>query len=314
MMAFIRAFFVAVSFLMASTAVFAEGLIVAHGGGSAFFYGDPPRLFGAFSYAFKKAGGKRAKIVTVSSYANDENRELQDLLKDAGYRNVTHLNVAAPNAPEILLGADIIYFDSGVQTQLMRKLKTKPKVIAAIKQAHANGTVIGGSSAGAAALSDVMICCDKGGKAIESRGLALLKNVVIDQHYSQREREFRLRQIISKHPNKIGIGIDETVAVAFHKGKITVIKSPENKKRANKKVDAGCRRINGIYTCTCDTFCDCAGRGLKKPFVENGIKRQCVQSLSFGNSARQMATIVTNKNGQLSESHIKPGKSLKLAY
>ena len=286
----------------------AEGVIVAHGGGSSYFHGKPPKLFKSYAYAFRKSG-KRAKIVTVSSYETDENTELRDLLTSAGYRNVTHLNVKSPNAVAAIKAADLIYFDSGVQTRLMRKLNAHPKVLAAIRQAHASGTMIGGSSAGAAVMSDVMICCDKGGRAIEARGLGLLPGFVIDQHYTQRERQFRLRQIISKHPDKVGIGIDESVAVVFNGSKATVIGSPEKSTNAKEKLIFGCRKIKGIYTCTCGDLCPCSRTEI---FTEGGIKRQCVKSLTAGPGVRQAVTIVRMVNGKLTETTIKRGKSFRL--
>jgi len=287
----------------------AQGLIVAHGGGTAFTHGKPPKLWKSFVHPFKKAGGKRAKILTVSSRKNDADRQLFDLLKSAGYKNVKHLETGRKTAVQDIQWADVIYFDSGVQTQLMRKLKARPDLLAAIRQAHSDGTIIAGSSAGAAVMSDVMICCDKGGKAIESRGLGLLSRIVIDQHYTQRERQFRLRQIISKHKDKLGVGIDESTAVVFDGNKMTVIGAPEDRRRSGGKFQ-GCKRIKGIYTCTCGAFCDCNKR--KGIFVEGGIKRQCTKSLKFGDELRHAVTLVRYQNGKIVETELKAGKSIRL--
>lgn len=171
------------------------------------------------------AGGRSARIVTVASAETDANASLRDLLARAGYRNVYHLDVRDPQATAQIAQADVIYFDGGVQTRLMRKLNAHPGVRDAIIARYRQGAVIGGVSAGAAALSDLMICCDRGGQAIPSRGLGLLSNVVIDQHYSERNRQFRLDQIISANSALIGIGIDEEMAVAFSGNQLRILGS-----------------------------------------------------------------------------------------
>lgn len=190
--------------------------IVAHGGGNVWTgYSSGIRLDRAFAEPMRLAGGRSARIVTVSSQETDGNASLRDLFVKSGYRNVYHLNVRDPNAVAEIAQANVIYFDGGVQTRLMRKLNANPTIRDAIRNRYAQGAVVAGVSAGAAALSDLMICCDRGGRAVPSRGIGLLPNVVIDQHYSERNRQFRLDQIISQNPNLIGIGIDEGMAVVF---------------------------------------------------------------------------------------------------
>ena len=197
---------------------------VAHGGGNVFTVTNGrTQLDRALAYPMSLAGGRGANIVTVKSAETDTDQTFARLFRNAGYRNTTHLTVTDPNAVAQIMAADVIYFDGGVQTGLMRKLNANPDVLAAIKARYAQGAIVAGISAGAAALSDLMICCDRAGRAIPSRGLGLLPDVVIDQHYSERSRQFRLAQIITANPGKIGIGIDEEMAVAFQGNTAQVI-------------------------------------------------------------------------------------------
>lgn len=78
---------------------------------------------------------------------------------------------------------------------------------------HRNG-VIGGVSAGAAILSKVMIQ-EGENQPIEARGLDLVPDTVIDQHFLQRNRLWRLQQVLEAHPGLVGLGIDENTALVF---------------------------------------------------------------------------------------------------
>lgn len=83
--------------------------------------------------------------------------------------------------------------------------------------------VLAGTSAGAAGMSTSMIVR---GEAIShpqknsvrlSPGLGFLKNIIIDQHFTERGRISRLITAVSYNPYNIGIGIDENTAVILDK-------------------------------------------------------------------------------------------------
>jgi cyanophycinase len=74
------------------------------------------------------------------------------------------------------------------------------------------GGVIGGTSAGAAVMSKVMI---RGGNPVAElgRGFGFLRGVIVDQHLSERDRLPRLQGAVARHPGYLGLGIDEQTAV-----------------------------------------------------------------------------------------------------
>jgi cyanophycinase len=76
----------------------------------------------------------------------------------------------------------------------------------------ARGGVIGGTSAGAAVMSDVMLA---GGRKepIEGRGFAFVRDAVIDQHFLKRNRLTRLMKLLDQHPGLVGLGVDERTAL-----------------------------------------------------------------------------------------------------
>ncbi len=120
-----------------------------------------------------------------------------------------------------LLDATGIWFSGGDQSKLT-KAYAGTKVSEAIKKRYADGAVVGGTSAGAAIMSDVMIT---GGtdEATTAEGFGLLPGTVVDQHFTQRKREKRLAGVIAKHPKALGIGIDESTAVVVSGGVAKVL-------------------------------------------------------------------------------------------
>jgi cyanophycinase len=120
---------------------------------------------------------------------------------------------------------------------------------------------VGGTSAGAAVMSKIMITGNElkhpeynstfrnlEAENIETKtGLGLITNVIIDQHFVKRSRYNRLLTAIIEFPEMIGIGIDESTAILV-KGKtievvgesqVVVLKNPEeSSKKHNDKLGA----------------------------------------------------------------------------
>jgi cyanophycinase len=77
------------------------------------------------------------------------------------------------------------------------------------------GGVIGGTSAGAAVMTRVMI--DSGRtEAKVAQGFDFLEGVVVDQHFLKRGRHKRLLGVVRQHPDLIGLGIDEQTALVVN--------------------------------------------------------------------------------------------------
>jgi cyanophycinase len=97
----------------------------------------------------------------------------------------------------------------------------------AIHEAYENGSVIAGTSAGAAVMSKKMITgnqkkhpeTEAGFTTIEAEnieiteGLGLLENVIIDQHFIKRQRLNRLIASSIENPEELCVGIDESTAI-----------------------------------------------------------------------------------------------------
>jgi cyanophycinase len=97
----------------------------------------------------------------------------------------------------------------------------------AIHDAYDKGAVVGGTSAGAAVMSKLMITGNElkhpeyssTFRNIEEnnieikQGLGFVEGAIIDQHFVKRSRYNRLISAIIEYPNVKGIGIDEATAI-----------------------------------------------------------------------------------------------------
>lgn len=132
--------------------------------------------------------------------------------------------------------ANLIYISGGDQNRFMDIVLGTP-IMEAIHEAYANGAVIAGTSAGAAVMSEKMITGNElrypeyrpTFPVIESenleiaRGLGLLDNAIIDQHFVWRSRHNRLITAVLEHPHLPGIGIDESTAILVRGNKAEVV-------------------------------------------------------------------------------------------
>ncbi|HCH0557073.1 TPA: cyanophycinase, partial [Pseudomonas aeruginosa] len=110
-----------------------------------------------------------------------------------------------------------IFFTGGNQLRLSTLLGGTPAA-QLIRARNAAGIPVGGTSAGAAILSEHMIAFGREGAAPQADsvrlapGLGLTNRFVIDQHFRQRDRLGRLLAALAYNPFAIGIGLDEDTA------------------------------------------------------------------------------------------------------
>lgn len=139
-------------------------------------------------------------------------------------------------AVDSLRGARLIYITGGDQNRFMDVLLGSP-VYDAIHEAYRNGSVIAGTSAGAAVMSRRMITGNEykhpdytgDFRTIEAEniemkeGLGLLPNAIVDQHFIYRMRMNRLMSVALEHPGQACIGIDESTAILVEGNSATVV-------------------------------------------------------------------------------------------
>jgi cyanophycinase len=177
------------------------------------------------------AGGKNARLVIIPT-AHTRADRLETLASYAYWKaqkvaSVTFLHTRKPheaNDPKFvkpLTEATGVWLPGGDQSLLVAPYRGS-LVERELHRLLARGGVIGGTSAGASAMSRLMIV---GGNPMAQvgAGFGLLPEIVIDQHFHNRNRLPRLLGILARHPEHIGLGIDEETAVVVHAGLATIL-------------------------------------------------------------------------------------------
>ena len=166
-------------------------------------------------------------------YITNDIREVSDI--QCVNLNFTEDDLINESKLDSLRKAKIIFITGGDQNRFMKLVKGTP-IQDAIKSAYESGSMIAGTSAGAAVMSEVMISgeenfsaeyeatYDKLWKAngIYQEGLGLLDNVIVDQHFVARSRHNRLLSALCDYPGRYGMGIDEETAAIVQNNTLTV--------------------------------------------------------------------------------------------
>ena len=146
--------------------------------------------------------------------------------RDVDFYQLTREQAVRPESAKILDGAGGVWFTGGDQSRLTAALLETP-IHRRMLELYEKGCVIGGTSAGAAVMSEVMITGDEirtskedeqwqviwGGDVVRARGFGFVKDAVIDQHFVTRRRLNRLITTVIENPRLVGVGIDESTAV-----------------------------------------------------------------------------------------------------
>jgi cyanophycinase len=178
------------------------------------------------------AGGPQARIVVVPSADSDSGisrfaAASLERWRARGPAAVQMLHTRSrdeandPAFLQPLIEATGVWFGGGTQGRLSETY-VDTAVEAHLKALLERGGVIGGTSAGAAIMTRVMIT---GGRttATQGRGFDLLPASVVDQHFLKRNRLGRMLSLLAQHPGLAGFGIDEGTALVLQGNRLSVI-------------------------------------------------------------------------------------------
>jgi cyanophycinase len=206
-----------------------KGYIFAIGGGK-----RPDYMMKKFiELASRFNAGKIIVLPMASSVPVEVGAEQAQALKklgagEVGYHILDRDLAMEEKSIKILKGVGGIFFSGGVQVRLTAILMGTP-FLKAMHEHFQNGCVIGGTSAGAAVMSEIMITGDENrevesgnefqtieaGNIVTVEGFGFVKNAIVDQHFVRRKRHNRLLSLVAENPHLVGIGIDESTAVLF---------------------------------------------------------------------------------------------------
>ena len=164
-------------------------------------------------------------IATIATeYPEKSFKNYEKAFKSLGVKNIEKLDIKCradayvDENINLVKRCNILFFTGGDQLRITSILGGTP-INEAIKNLCKSKASIVGTSAGASVMSDTMIIEGKDDESPRkctlkmSRGVGLVKNIMIDQHFAQRGRVGRLLTGIAQNPEVLGIGIDEDTAI-----------------------------------------------------------------------------------------------------
>jgi cyanophycinase len=186
------------------------------------------------------AGGPgKARIIVIPLASSTPQETGADYVKEFHGLGVTDVQALIPTRADAMTEATCatldgitgVFFSGGDQVFITRVIVGTPLQ----KRLHAlyrEGAVIGGTSAGAAIMSKVMITGDElinkdssnifhaimKGNVQTIEGMGFLDKVIIDQHFVKRKRLNRLYSVVLENPSLPGVGIDESTAIIVGPG------------------------------------------------------------------------------------------------
>lgn len=196
---------------------------------------------------FESAGGSSANIGIIPSASREPT-----IVGDRYYQIFTGMGAARvqildirfrteceePRWQDVLKGCTGIFITGGDQLRLRDLLCDTPVVDLIKARLQSNKLVIAGTSAGAAIMGEDMIAGGSSGESPNqalvdlTNGLGFVPELLVDQHFHNRNRMARLLSAIAAHPNRLGVGIDEDTCIALGgdgtfqvlgKGTITIV-------------------------------------------------------------------------------------------
>lgn len=203
-----------------------KGYLFIMGGGS-----RPESMMRRFVELASRCGDGRIVVFPMASaqpreVGAEQAAELKNLgAGGAEYFVLSREEALKGESVHLLDGVGGVFFSGGVQSRLMDILLDTP-LHRRLLEFYEKGGVIGGTSAGAAVMSEIMITGDErrkveaghefetieAGNVVTAPGLGFLRTAIVDQHFVTRKRHNRLISLIAEHPNLLGIGVDESTA------------------------------------------------------------------------------------------------------
>ena len=190
------------------------GTLIIVGGGSV-----PDDVLSALKESLHGEGS----LVVIAEAASDPKEAAESSAKWLAESGISNVVVVDPSLAESERGlltvaaidsASAVWICGGQQSRLATTF-AESGVEGALQRLLQRGGTVGGTSAGAAIMTMVMIASGKEQPEM-SEGWDLLQGAIVDQHFTNRNRLARLQIAVGMHAECLGIGIDEGTAVFIH--------------------------------------------------------------------------------------------------
>jgi cyanophycinase len=179
-------------------------------------------------YFVQMCGGREARLIVCgapSEDPEDKERKYDELFRRIGVAEVVHAEISERHdaeREELLQAtrrATGVFFTGGDQLRLTSLIAGTKFGDIVSERLHGDGLVVGGTSAGAAAISSTMFTGGADDGTVRradirlAPGLGYLRDVVVDTHFAQRGRISRIFTVFAENPQILGIGLDENTAI-----------------------------------------------------------------------------------------------------
>lgn len=206
----------------------------------------------------REAGGKHARVAilpTASSIPDERAAFYLGVFAELGVASAVHVPIVTRRDAQLVAhaaaigGASGVFLTGGDQARLVSVL-SETRSFEAIRKGLVGGGIVAGTSAGASAFSSTMIVGGQTGLSLRrdavklAPGLGIITRLIIDQHFTQRDRLGRLLTAVAQQPERLGVGIDEDTAIVYYgNGEVEVVGSGQvfivdGARAASKGLDA----------------------------------------------------------------------------
>ena len=172
------------------------------------------------------AGGSEARVAVIptASRRNDIGIRYCELFTALGAAESRVLSLrerkdcSSTELLQAIRNATCVFMTGGNQLRLSSVLGGTPAA-RLMRHRNAEGMVVAGTSAGAAIMSEHMIAygregsTPRAGMVAIAPGLGFVNQVIIDQHFRQRDRLGRLLAALAYNPFAVGVGLDEDTGI-----------------------------------------------------------------------------------------------------
>lgn len=196
---------------------------------------------------FTRAGGTEAKIAIVPCASREPSaigERYHKIFTEMGATSIELLDIRErtqgedPKWQEYMEECTGVFMTGGDQLRLCALVADTPLMEKVRMKVREGKIVLAGTSAGAAVMGHHMIAGGGSGESPNrslvdmATGLGILPDVIVDQHFHNRNRMARLLSAIASHPDRLGIGIDEDTCAMFQgdgvievigKGTVTIV-------------------------------------------------------------------------------------------
>lgn len=182
------------------------------------------------------AGGKDACIAVVPTASSIESAgsRYKAIFLEMGAAQVDVLFIGSRDDANSDLHLDSLrkatgIFMTGGNQMRLSALVGGTRVAQLIRQRNDVGAIVAGTSAGASILSSHMVAFGTSGETPRFRmaqmiaGFGLVPELIIDQHFRQRDRIGRLLSLVALNPGLLGVGVDEDTAVLINSDNVLEI-------------------------------------------------------------------------------------------